>query len=79
MEFTKEQTKKLSKWLIGIATICILIYLSIKNINVVDSAVSWIVGLISPLILGFFFALIDVYKRQQPACPYTPQSSKNQH
>lgn len=58
MEFTKEQTKKLSKWLIGIATICILIYLSIKNINVVDSAVSWIVGLISPLILGFFFALI---------------------
>jgi predicted PurR-regulated permease PerM len=58
MELNKEQIKTLSKWLIGIVTACILIYLGIQNINVVAKAVSWIVDLISPLILGFFFALI---------------------
>lgn len=58
MELSKEQIKKLSKWLIGIATICILIYLGVQNINVVAGAVSWATSLISPLILGFFFALI---------------------
>lgn len=58
MNFNKEDAKKLSRWLIGIATVCILIYLGIQNINVIAQAVSWIVDLISPLILGFFFALI---------------------
>lgn len=58
MEFNKEQTKKLSKWLIGIFTACILIYLGVQHMDVVASTVSWIVDLIWPLILGFFFALI---------------------
>lgn len=58
MELSKEQMKKLSKWLIGIVTACILVYLGIQHIGVVASAVSWIVDLIWPLILGFFFALI---------------------
>lgn len=53
-----EQAKNLSKWLIGTATVCILIYLGVKNMNVVAGAVSWVAGLLSPLILGFFFALI---------------------
>ena len=53
-----EQGKNLSKWLIGTATVCILIYLGVKNMNVVAGAVSWVAGLLSPLILGFFFALI---------------------
>lgn len=58
MDFTPEKRKKLSKWLIGIATACILIFLGVQNIDVVAGAVSWVAGLIMPLILGFAFALI---------------------
>lgn len=58
MEFTPEQRKKLAKWLIGVVTACILIFLGIQNLGVVAGAVSWVMGLIMPLILGFVFALI---------------------
>lgn len=58
MDLNKEQIKKISKWLIGVVTVCILIYLGVQNINAVADAVSWILGLILPLILGVFFALI---------------------
>lgn len=58
MDVNKEETKKLSIWLIGIFTVCILIYLGIQHMDVVAGTVSWIVDLIWPLILGFFFALI---------------------
>ena len=58
MEFTPEKKKKLTRWLIGIATACILIFLGVQNIDVVAGAVSWVTGLIMPLILGFAFALI---------------------
>lgn len=58
MDFTPEKRKKLSKWLIGIATACILIFLGVQNMNVVAGAVSWVAGLIMPLILGCAFALI---------------------
>ena len=58
MDFTPEKKKKLSRWLIGIATACILIFLGVQNIDVVAGAVSWVTGLIMPLILGFAFALI---------------------
>lgn len=58
MELTPEKRKKLSRWLIGIATACILIFLGVQNIDVVANAVSWVMGLVMPLILGFAFALI---------------------
>lgn len=58
MEFTPEKRKRLTRWLIGIATACILIFLGVQNIGVVANAVSWVAGLIMPLILGFAFALI---------------------
>lgn len=58
MDFTPEKRKKLSKWLIGIATACILIFLGVQNMSVVAGAVSWVAGLIMPLILGCAFALI---------------------
>ena len=58
MDFTPEKKKKLSRWLIGIATACILIFLGVQNMNVVAKGVSWVAGLIMPLILGFAFALI---------------------
>ncbi len=58
MDLTPEKRKKLSRWLIGIATACILIFLGVQNIHVIADAVFWAMGLISPLILGFAFALI---------------------
>lgn len=58
MDLNKEQIKKLTGWLIGVATVCIIIYLGIQNINVVADVVYRGAGLIAPLILGFFFALI---------------------
>ena len=58
MDFTPEKRKVLSKWLIGIAAACILIFLGVQNIGVVAGAVSWVLGLIMPLILGLVFALI---------------------
>ena len=58
MDFTPEKRKVLSKWLIGIAAACILIFLGVQNIGIVAGAVSWVLGLILPLILGLVFALI---------------------
>ncbi|MBE6678085.1 MAG: AI-2E family transporter [Ruminococcaceae bacterium] len=58
MNFTYEKIKKLTRWLIGITTACILIFLGVQNIDVVANAVSWATELIMPLILGFALALI---------------------
>ncbi len=58
MDFSPENRKKLSKWIIGIATACILIYLGVQNIDFIGSALSWCMNLVLPLILGVFFALI---------------------
>ena len=58
MDINTENRKKLTKWILGIATACILIYLGVQNIDFVGNAVSWCVKIIMPLILGMFFALI---------------------
>lgn len=58
MDFSPENRKKLSKWIIGIATACILIYLGVQNIDFIASSLSWCMKLVLPLVLGVFFALI---------------------
>ena len=58
MEFNSSLMKKLAKWLVGIIAACILIYLAVRNINVIAGSVSWLFGVFGPLILGFVFALI---------------------
>ncbi|MGI6255053.1 MAG: AI-2E family transporter [Acutalibacter sp.] len=58
MELSKEQMKKLSKWLIGIIAVCTVIYLGVQHIDVVAGTLFWAAKLISPLLIGFFFALI---------------------
>ncbi|MBQ2687312.1 MAG: AI-2E family transporter [Clostridia bacterium] len=62
MNSKKEKAKLLlrqySKWIIGIAAICILIYLGFANLNDVKNAFSWVLDLFTPLIVGFFMALI---------------------
>lgn len=58
MEFTKEKRKKLALWIIGIFTVCSLIFLGVQNISAVASAVKWCINLIMPLIMGFGFAMV---------------------
>ena len=58
MEFTPEKKKKLTRWLIGVATACILIFLGVQNIGVIAGAFSWLVGLVMPLIIGCAIAMI---------------------
>lgn len=58
MELTPEKRKKIAKWIIGIAAVCIVIFLGLQNIDVVGRVTSKCIGLIMPLILGFVFALI---------------------
>ena len=54
----KDSHSKFARWIIGIVTTCIVIYLVLKNVGVVASAVSWVWGLIMPLTLGLVFALV---------------------
>lgn len=58
MDLNNENRKKISKWIIGIATACILIYLGVQNIDYLAEAVSKGVKLVLPLLMGIFFALI---------------------
>lgn len=57
-EITTEKRKKLTKWLIGVVSACILVFLGVQNIGVVADAVSWVTGLIMPLLIGLAFALV---------------------
>lgn len=54
----KEKRKLISKWLVGIFTACILIYLGAGHMNTIAKALSWLFNLIFPLFLGCIFALI---------------------
>lgn len=58
MDLTSEKRRKIAKWVIGIAAVCIVIFLGLQNIGVVTGALSKCLSLIMPLILGFVFALI---------------------
>ncbi len=58
MNFSPNQKKNITIWLIGVVTACILIFLGVQNVGVVADAVSWTTGLVMPLILGLAFAVI---------------------
>lgn len=55
---TSEKRREISKWLISLITCCILIYLGFRHIGSIADAISWIVGLIKPLLIGVILALI---------------------
>lgn len=61
----KEKRKLISKWLIGIFTVCVLIFLSMGHINIIAQALTWLFNLLFPLILGSVMALII----NVPLCP----------
>ncbi len=58
MEINFENQKKLTRWVLSIATCCILIYLGIKNVGTIAGAAKWLIDLFLPLSLGVFLALI---------------------
>ncbi len=58
MKFSQDKKKKLTWWIIEIATICILIFFVSQNTNVISDAISSIIEIISPLLSGLIIALI---------------------
>ncbi|MBR5869214.1 MAG: AI-2E family transporter [Clostridia bacterium] len=58
MEFTPEVRKKLTKWIIGVVTACIVIFLGVQNIHVLMNAVAYCFDLISPLLVGLVLAFV---------------------
>lgn len=58
MDFTPQNKRKITKWIIGIAAACIVVFLGLQNIGTVTGVLSKCLSLIMPLILGFVFALI---------------------
>lgn len=49
--------RQIAKWVIGIFTICILIYLAIRHVYYVAAAVAWLAELTKPLLIGVILAL----------------------
>lgn len=54
----KDSRRQASKWIIGVVAACILIYLAVRHIHVIASAVSWLVNLFLPMLIGLVMALI---------------------
>ena len=54
----REKRKQLAKWVIGVIAACILIFLGIRYISSIAAAVSWLVHLVRPLLIGVVLALI---------------------
>ncbi|MDD3277963.1 MAG: AI-2E family transporter [Lachnospiraceae bacterium] len=54
----QEKRRQLAKWVIGVVTSCILIYLGIRHIADIAESVAWLFHLVKPLAVGFVLALI---------------------
>lgn len=50
--------KIISRWIIGIVSACVLIYLGVRHISQLAFAVRYVFSLVAPLCTGLFFALI---------------------
>ena len=58
MNLNPENRRKLGKWLIGIVSICILIFLGVANLSSVKSALSKCLVVAMPLLVGWAIAII---------------------
>lgn len=54
----KIKIRKITKWLIGVVTACILIYLAIRHLDMIATGISWLANIIFPLLLGIIMAFI---------------------
>lgn len=53
-----EKRRALTRWILGIVSACILLYLAVRHIANVATAVVWLENLVHPLLLGFVVALV---------------------
>ena len=58
MNLTPIKKKRLTRWVIGIAAACIAIVFGLKNFAMIKETLSWLIGLVMPLIIGFAIAMI---------------------
>lgn len=56
--FDEKQRRILSRWIIGIVSVCVLVYLGVRHVSQIASAVSYVFSLIAPMCIGLFFALM---------------------
>lgn len=54
----KIKIRKITKWLIGVVTACILIYLAIRHLNMIAMGISWLVNIMFPILLGVVMAFV---------------------
>lgn len=52
------RVRKITKWIIGVATACILIYLAVRHLDMIAAGISWLIDITFPLLLGIILALI---------------------
>ncbi len=77
----REKRKQLAKWIIGVIAACILIFLGVRYISAIAAAVSWLVHLVRPLLIGVVLALIlnvplGMFERRLFAKKPTPKKLK---
>lgn len=53
-----KKSRQAAKWVIGVVSVCILVYLGVRHIEQVAGTVSWLVNLFQPLLIGGILALI---------------------
>lgn len=54
----KIKIRKITKWLIGVVTACILIYLAIRHLDRIAAGISWLVNIMFPILWGVVMAFI---------------------
>lgn len=54
----KIKIRRITKWVIGVATACIVIYLTIRHLDVIAAGISWLADITFPILLGIVIALI---------------------
>lgn len=57
--------KELTKWIVRVVTACILIYLAIRHLDKIAAAISWLIHIMLPLLLGVAMAFV----LNVPMCP----------
>jgi len=50
--------REAAKWVIGVVSACILVYLGIRHLGTIAGAVGWLTNLFKPLLTGAVLALI---------------------
>lgn len=54
----KIKIRNITKWLIGVVTACILIYLAIRHLDRIAASISWLVNIMFPILLGVVMAFV---------------------